>query len=76
MKPLAPTTLALPTPEDLLTSREVTACFRLSSALLSAWRCKGEGPRFFRLGTKKVLYKRADVEAWLQAHAVDTKSAC
>ena len=77
MKPLTPINMILPTPEDFLTSREVTAQFRFSSALLSSWRCKEEGPRFFRLGAKKVLYRRADVEAWLQAHAVDTnKPAC
>lgn len=65
---------ALPTPQDYLTSRELLQQYRLSSAFLSAMRCRGEGPRWIKLGRRKVLYLRADVEAWIQAHAVETAS--
>ena len=76
MKPLQPNPLSQPSPEDRLTSREVTEQYRLSSAFLSNLRCQLEGPRFTRLGIRKILYRRADVEAWLQAHTVETKPAC
>lgn len=75
MKTLSNTPPALPMPEDYLTSREVRDRYRLSTGYLSSLRCKGEGPRFTRLGIRKVLYLRADVEAWLQAHSVET-NAC
>ena len=65
---------ALPSPQDYLTSRELLQQYRLSAGFLSAMRCRGEGPRFVRLGLRKVLYLRADVEAWIQAHAVQTAS--
>jgi hypothetical protein len=29
------------------------------------WRASGEGPPFIRLGKRRVLYRRADVERWL-----------
>lgn len=69
-----PPTLALPSPQDYLTSRELGLQYRLSPAFLSVMRCQGKGPRWIRLGAKKVLYLRADVEAWIQAHAVETAS--
>lgn len=69
------TTPALPSPQDYLTSREVRDQYRLSIPFLSQMRCRGEGPRFTRLGIRKVLYLRADVQTWLEAHAIKTKSA-
>ncbi|BDU77986.1 helix-turn-helix transcriptional regulator [Mesoterricola sediminis] len=76
MKPLNTPSTSQASPDDFLTSRDVTKQFRLSAAFLSALRCKGEGPRFTRLGRRKVLYRRADVEAWLKAHEVETNPAC
>lgn len=32
------------------------------------WRSKGEGPRGYKVG-KHVLYKKADVDAWLEEQA-------
>jgi predicted DNA-binding transcriptional regulator AlpA len=75
MKPLTPLGMALPAPQDYLTSREVRDQFRLSIPFLSQLRCRGEGPRFTRLGIRKVLYLRSDVKAWLEAHAIETRSA-
>lgn len=34
-------------------------------ATLRYWRHKGEGPKSFKVGAKKVLYRREDVEAWM-----------
>ena len=76
MKPLSTNIPALPTPQDYLTSREVRDQYRLSIAFLSQLRCRGEGPRFTRLGVRKVLYLRSDVQAWLESHAIETKPAC
>jgi len=73
MKPITPP--ALPTPQDYLTSRDLVVQYRLSTPYLSLMRCRGEGPRWIRLGKRKVLYLRADVEAWIQAHAVETAKA-
>lgn len=32
---------------------------------LAKWRFKGNGPPYIRCGGRKILYDRADLEAWL-----------
>jgi hypothetical protein len=31
----------------------------------SRWRASGDGPAYVRLGKRRIVYRRADVEAWL-----------
>jgi predicted DNA-binding transcriptional regulator AlpA len=54
-----------------LTEREVTELLGLSVATLRAWRHRGKGPRFLRLG-RSVRYLPADVADFVRASAVDT----
>ena len=56
-----------------LTEREVAERLGLSVATLRAWRHRGKGPRFLRLG-RSVRYLPSDVDAFVQASAVDTRS--
>jgi excisionase family DNA binding protein len=53
-----------------LTEREVAALLGLSVATLRAWRHRGRGPRFLRLG-RAVRYLPADLEDFVRASAVD-----
>ena len=56
------------TPEhDLLTITETAELVRAPVATLRYWRHRGTGPRSFRLG-RRVLYRRDDVDAWIQRH--------
>jgi predicted DNA-binding transcriptional regulator AlpA len=41
----------------------------LSVATLAKMRCMGGGPPFLKLG-RRVLYRRADIKAWLDARRV------
>jgi hypothetical protein len=50
--------------DDLMTVPEVSERLRRPQGTLRQWRHRGIGPRSFRLGGK-VMYLRADVEAWL-----------
>ncbi len=61
---------------DTMTLDEVAKERRISPATLRYWRHRGEGPKSFKLG-RRVMYKRADVEAWVQAQydAADTGDA-
>lgn len=56
--------------EELLTSRQVEEHTNgaLKVATLNYWRHAndGTGPRWFRLGARKVVYKKSDLEAWLE----------
>jgi excisionase family DNA binding protein len=54
-----------------LTEREVAELLGLSVATLRAWRHRGKGPRFLRLG-RAVRYLRSDVADFVRASAVDT----
>ena len=56
-----------------LTERQVAEQLGLSVATLRAWRHRGKGPRFLRLG-RSVRYLPADVEEFVRASAVDTQS--
>lgn len=38
---------------------------------LSAWRKRGRGPRYVKMGTGKtaaIRYRRADLDAWIEAN--------
>jgi excisionase family DNA binding protein len=56
-----------------LTEREVAELLGLSVATLRAWRHRGKGPRFLRLG-RSVRYLPADLTDFVRASAVDTTS--
>ncbi|TSE00815.1 helix-turn-helix domain-containing protein [Skermania sp. ID1734] len=34
---------------------------------LAAWRAKGIGPAYVRIGTRTIRYSIADLDAWLEA---------
>ena len=56
-----------------LTEREVADMLGLSVATLRAWRHRGKGPRFLRLG-RSVRYLPSDLADFVRASAVDTTS--
>ena len=56
-----------------LTESEVAERLGLSVATLRAWRHRGKGPRFLRLG-RSVRYLPSDVDDFVRASAVDTRS--
>ena len=56
-----------------LTEREVADLLGLSVATLRAWRHRGKGPRFLRLG-RSVRYLPSDVDDFVRASAVDTRA--
>jgi predicted DNA-binding transcriptional regulator AlpA len=50
--------------DELLTTAEVATITPAPASTVRYWRHVGEGPRSFRLG-KRVVYRRADVLAWI-----------
>jgi excisionase family DNA binding protein len=42
----------------------------ISEAVLRLWRAEGQGPRYFRAGEKLIRYRRADLDAWIEARLV------
>jgi predicted DNA-binding transcriptional regulator AlpA len=58
--------------DQLLTTAETAQMLHTPVATLRWWRHQGTGPKAFRLGARKVMYRRSDVLAWLeQQYAAD-----
>ena len=56
---------------EYMTAEEVAERLRIKKGTLANWRNQRVGPGFMKFGTR-VLYPRADVEAWEKAHRVET----
>ncbi len=54
---------------------EVQACelLSVSARTLQAWRLRGGGPAYVKIG-KAVRYKRRDVSEWLKANTIASTS--
>ena len=46
--------------------------YDLSRGSLANLRSKGKGPKFYKIGGRKVLYRVEDFEAWLKSNPVQT----
>jgi predicted DNA-binding transcriptional regulator AlpA len=57
---------------EVLNERQVQELYGFSIPYLRRARREKRGPRFLKLG-KLVRYRRADVEAFLTAHEVETQ---
>jgi len=55
-------------PNALLTPDDVAAFLGIPPLTLQSWRSRRTGPRSYRVG-KHILYRLADVEAWLESQA-------
>lgn len=59
--------------DQLRTLEQVAEQLNTPEATLRFWRHKGTGPRSFKLG-RRVMYRQADVDAWLEQQYADTQS--
>jgi excisionase family DNA binding protein len=50
-----------------MTTQEVADLLHTPVATLRWWRHQGTGPVAFQLGQRKVMYRRSDVQEWLQS---------
>jgi hypothetical protein len=56
---------ALHTLKTNLTQAQAAEFLGVRPSCLEAWRVKGSGPPFLKLGSKLVRYRLADLERWL-----------
>jgi len=62
--------------DPLLRTREVAELLGVPENTLRWWRYVGYGPESFRLGPRRVVYRRSKVLAWLAAQeAAGAKNA-
>jgi len=55
-----------------LTPAEVARYYGIPEQTLANWRCRKVGPQFVKAEGKKILYRRKDIEDWLERHKVLT----
>ena len=53
--------------DQILNTSEVSRITNVPIATLRWWRHQGMGPRSFKLGPRKVMYKLSDVNDWLES---------
>lgn len=53
--------------EELLTSNELARLWKISVQCLAQWRFRNKGPKYIKLESK-VLYKRSDIEQYMEDH--------
>ncbi len=53
--------------ETILTTAETAEVLHTPIGTLRWWRHTGTGPKSFKLGAKRVFYKKSDVVEWLEA---------
>ena len=61
-------------PDGLLTETQVAQLTGLSIRTYQAWRLRGGGPRYIKIG-RSIRYKRADVLEWIESNATSNTSA-
>lgn len=59
-----------PNSQQLLTTEDAAHHLRTSPRTLIRWRGLRKGPPYVRAG-RKILYRPADIDAWLDSHRQD-----
>jgi len=54
-------------PDDLLNTKQTAAMLGLSPQFLEIGRSRGYGPKFVRLSTRRIRYRRAAIIEWLRS---------
>lgn len=52
--------------KQLLNEVEAAEEIAIQPQTLSAWRCRGFGPPFLKIG-RSVRYRRSDLESWMES---------
>jgi len=52
--------------DQLLTTTEAAVLLNVPVATLRWWRHQGIGPKGFRLGARKIMYRRSDLIGWVE----------
>jgi predicted DNA-binding transcriptional regulator AlpA len=54
-------------PKEFLRPAEAAAYTRVSASTLAKRRLLGEPPAFYKLAANRVVYDKADLDAWLES---------
>lgn len=60
--------------DQLLTTREVAAYLGMSEQWVTLGRSRNYGPKFVRVGNRRLRYKKSAVRAWLESRTYSNTS--
>jgi predicted DNA-binding transcriptional regulator AlpA len=60
---------------EYLSDRDLCSLLRVVPRTTARWREDGSGPPFIRVGERRILYRRADVDEWLSARTFKHRAA-
>jgi excisionase family DNA binding protein len=60
---------------EFLTDRELCSLLHVDDRTTLRWRTDGGGPPFVRVGARRILYRRADVDAWISCRTFPHRAA-
>ncbi len=61
--------------DEFLTDEQLHTLLKVDERTTLRWRTSGDGPPFVRVGPRRVLYRRADLERWLAARTFAHRAA-
>jgi predicted DNA-binding transcriptional regulator AlpA len=53
---------------ELLDTVKTAQMLGLHPTTLATWRVEGRGPRFIKIGERKVRYRQDDIDHWLESN--------
>ena len=59
---------------ELVDEREAASILCYSVRALQNWRHRGSGPRFVKVSSRSVRYRRSDLAAWVEERIVSSTS--
>jgi len=62
------------TPDTLVNEREAASILCYSVRALQNWRHRGGGPRFVKVSSRSVRYRRCDLTKWVEDRIVSNTS--
>jgi predicted DNA-binding transcriptional regulator AlpA len=60
---------------ELLTDAQLCGLLQVDARTTLRWRNVGDGPPFVRVGTRRVMYRKADIEAWIATRTFPHRAA-
>ncbi len=57
---------------EYLTTKQVSTEYGIPESTLRYWRHCDDGPASFRIGGKRIVYRRSEIERWLKAQEAET----